>query len=190
MASVAENMEDRERIVAAGQELAQKRGYGGFILSDVADLSGIEAAQLNAQFQSKDELVGEIMQHYHAAFFGALATGSAEDSDPQHGLERFIGIVRDVLVVDNRMCLCGMLAADRELLSEAVRQQVAEFMTTSIKWLENKWRALGHADPHRAAVSTLARLEGGMLLCRATKDVGHFDAIADEIRDEARVAGN
>lgn len=179
------NPDEREQVLAATQMLVSSTGYGGVVLSDVAEASGVPYERLAELFGTKDDLMVEVMRGYGIAFFQSLHERSREDAGPKANIELFIAVIRDVLTIEDRMCLCGMLAADTDLLSEPVRQQTADFMNACIRWLEQQWRDLGHANAHAAAVNALARLEGGMLLSRVTKDVKHYDVVADDIRAEA-----
>jgi len=171
----------RGEILEAAQAMAQRRGYAGFSYRDIADRIGIKAASIHYHFASKDDLVVALARGYREDFFARLRARIEGKDDPAQQLRALIGLVREVLVEDDRMCLCGMLAADVELLSEEARAETAAFFTGAIEWLTGVWGALGHKDPAGAAADTMARLEGALLIARVSNDTDLYDRVARRI---------
>jgi AcrR family transcriptional regulator len=63
----------RERILQCAADLFLQNGYAGTSVRDIADAAGIKAASLYYHFDSKDDLLGEILRR------GVQATSDAFD---------------------------------------------------------------------------------------------------------------
>src|SRR5579872_2772954 len=98
------------RILDRAERLAQTRGFNGFSYADIAADLRVTKASLHYHFPTKAELGVALIERYAAAFAGALADLDLRSDNARHKLEEYVRIYRDVLV-DGRMCLCGMLAA-------------------------------------------------------------------------------
>jgi TetR/AcrR family transcriptional repressor of nem operon len=102
-------------------------------------------------------------------------------------LRAYAGLYASVLR-ENRMCLCGMLAAEYQTLPEAMRDAVVRFFDANESWLagvlttgvkEGTLSFVGSAaDTARMIIGTL---EGAMLVARPYGDVARFDAAADQL---------
>jgi TetR/AcrR family transcriptional repressor of nem operon len=89
---------------------------------------------------------------------------------------------------DERMCLCGMLAAEYRTLSDAMRDAVVAFFDHNEAWLDKVLREgrrrgelafTGSArDVARAMISAL---EGGMLTARPYSDPDRFRTTAQQM---------
>ena len=84
-----------------------------------------------------------------------------------------------------RLCLCGMLAAEYQTLPPAMRSAVLRFFTRNEAWLAGvlaDGAAAGEiqlAVPAQdTAVALVACLEGAMLVTRPFNDLARFDAAA------------
>lgn len=175
----------RTRILDSAQAMVQHRGYGGFSYRDIAGEIGVKSASIHYHFPSKDDLVVELARRYRDGFFKRLAQVSAADADPVDRITAFAGLFREALVEEDRMCLCGMLAADAELLTQRARGEAEAFFVDCTAWLEGEWRRLGVADGRRMALAALARLEGGMLISRISGTAEAFEAAAEGLIEEA-----
>jgi TetR/AcrR family transcriptional repressor of nem operon len=87
-----------------------------------------------------------------------------------------------------RMCLCGMLAAEYETLPKPIGEGIVRFFDANHAWL-SRVLADGRAarqltfegDPGDGAQSVLAGLERAMLLARPYGDPAHFDSAAQRL---------
>lgn len=93
----------------------------------------------------------------------------------------------DVLT-GNRMCLCGMLAAEYQTLSDPMRDAVLRFFDNNEAWLERILTAGERAGTLKfsgsardAARVIVSGLEGAMLVARPYDDIARFQAAADGI---------
>ena len=180
MASGARNAGTAQRILDIAERLMQVRGYNGFSYADIAEAIGLTKASLHYHFPSKAELGRRLMERYAENFFVALAAIDAACAGPREKLERYVSIYTDVLA-SNRMCLCGMLAAEHATLPKSIKAEVTRFFDANESWLagilEQSRRDRGlklAGTPVETARLMIAALEGAMMLARSYGDVERF----------------
>ena len=175
------------RILDVAERLLQVRGYNGFSYGDVAAELGITRAALHYHFPGKAELGQALIERYATRFSGALAELDATAGDAAAKLRGYVALYTDVLSAD-RMCLCGMLAAEHRTLPEPLRQAVCDFFAANTRWLRTVL-VEGCADgslrcpgtPENTASMILGALEGAMLITRLDGDVARFTATVDQL---------
>jgi TetR/AcrR family transcriptional repressor of nem operon len=177
------------RILDAAERMLQVRGYNGFSYGDVAEELGITRAALHYHFKGKSELGQALIARYATRFGAALDALDATAPDAAAKLRGYADLYLDVLSRD-RMCLCGMLAAEYRTLPEPLQESVSAFFDTNTGWLrgvleqgsaEGSLRLLG--SPDDVAAMVLGGLEGAMLITRLDGDVARFSAAAGHLLD-------
>jgi len=175
------------RILDVAERLLQVRGYNGFSYGDVATELGITRAALHYHFPGKGELGQALIERYATRFGAALAELDATAPDAAAKLRGYVALYTDVLSAD-RMCLCGMLAAEHRTLPDPLQQAVCDFFTANTTWLrkvleegcsDGSLRCPGTAEATASMV--LGTLEGAMLITRLDGDVARFTATADQL---------
>lgn len=173
-----------ERILDVAERLVQTRGYHGFSYADVAAELSITKPSLHYHFASKTELGETLIARYHTRFAAALEVIDAAGGDARTRLRRYASLYGDVLD-KQRMCLCGMLAADLETLPGKMRDEVVRFFDTSETWLEgvlDEGKSSGtlrnDTSSHDQAQMILSTLEGAMLVARSYHDPERFRVVA------------
>lgn len=175
------------RILDVAERLLQVRGYNGFSYGDVATELGITRAALHYHFPGKGELGQALIERYAMRFGAALAELDATAPDAAAKLRGYVALYTDVLSAD-RMCLCGMLAAEHRTLPDPLQQAVCDFFTANTTWLrkvleegcsDGSLRCPGTAEATASMV--LGTLEGAMLITRLDGDVARFTATADQL---------
>ena len=194
MASVAKaNRSDTAvRILDLAEHLVQVHGYNGFSYADIATALQVTKASLHYHFPSKAELGRSLMARYTEAFGKALAKIDLETRRPIKKLESYIAIYANVLAGD-RMCLCGMLAAEFATLPTLVQAEVLRFFDFNETWLAAVLSE-GRRDDQLAfegrtidvARSIMASLEGAMMLARTYGDVERFKHTSRRLLAEMR----
>ena len=121
-------------ILDVAERLVQTRGFNAFSYADVAGELGITKPALHYHFSGKAELGQALLDRYTTRFNEALEMIDAGASDAASKLEAYAGLYARVLAQD-RMCLCGMLAADFQTLPEPMRRAVIGFFDDNEKWL-------------------------------------------------------
>jgi TetR/AcrR family transcriptional regulator, transcriptional repressor for nem operon len=174
-------------ILDAAEALAQTRGYNGFSYADVASQLGVTKASLHYHFPSKAELGRALIERYHRTFAEALGAIDREFEEPCKKLERYVGLY-DAVLRNDRMCLCGMLAAEYATLPEAMQAQLHLFFNANERWLtavlEHGCR-VGRFEFKRSANERarvlLGALEGAMLIARSYGDARRFRVAANSL---------
>src|ERR1700749_1981481 len=124
----------RARILDVAERLVQTRGFNGFSYADVASELGVTKASLHYHFQGKAELGEELIDRYTERFTAELERIDADGLAPQAKLAAYASLYADVLRED-RMCLCGMLAAEYETLPTPMRDAILDFFDRNQVWL-------------------------------------------------------
>jgi len=176
------------RILEVAERLAQTRGFNGFSYADIAAELSITKASLHYHFASKADLGCALIVGYSKRFAEAL--GQIEAADPRDTLQRYVQLYETVLVRD-RMCLCGMLAAEISTLPDAMRAELRSFFDKNESWLASqlergrKSGALRFDGPALELARMLtAGLEGAMLLARSYEEPARFEATAKRLLAE------
>ncbi|MBI3649317.1 MAG: TetR/AcrR family transcriptional regulator [Actinobacteria bacterium] len=174
-------------ILDIAERLVQTRGFNGFSYADVASELSVTKASLHYHFPGKAELGEALISRYTGRFADALAEVDARGGDPRDKLDAYAGLYADVLR-GQRMCLCGMLAAEYETLPGSMREAVIHFFDVNEAWLgrvlaqgrrEGKLTFSGSAK--EAARLIVGGLEGAMLVARAQGDTARFRATAERL---------
>ena len=115
---------------------------------------------------------------------GPLAGLDATAPDAAAKLNGYADLYAAVLE-RQRMCLCGMLAAEYQTLPTGMRRRVTDFFALNTAWLRRVLEQ-GRADGsltlpgtvEDVAAMVLGGLEGALLICRMDGDVARFRAAA------------
>jgi TetR/AcrR family transcriptional repressor of nem operon len=165
------------------ERLLQDRGFNGFSYADVAAELQLTKPALHYHFASKADLGQALAVRYAARFREALGRLD-ELPGPRAKLAGYAGLYLGVLR-KQRMCLCGMLAAEYRTLPGPVQSSVLAFFDHNEEWLAHVLRegredgTLQFTGPARdAARMVIACLEGAMLVARPRADTAHFQAAA------------
>lgn len=176
-----------DRILDLAEHLVQTRGFNGFSYADIARELGVTKASLHYHFPTKADLGLRLIERYSESFARSLASINAGDDSASTKLATYASIYRRVLN-DDRMCLCGMLAADYSTLPEPMRSAVTRFFEENEAWLTGVL-AQGREDgdlsfpgePVDVARLLVGALEGGMLLARSFNEPTRFQTLADRL---------
>jgi len=174
----------RSRILDAGERLVQVRGFNGFSYADVAAELSLTKASLHYHFPSKAELGEALIARYADRFAHALATIDANITHPPAKLDAYASLYTEVLRQE-RMCLCGMLAAEYQTLPSPIRDAVVAFLDDNEAWLALVLEQ-GREDgclrfsntPADTARSIVSGLEGAMLVARPYGAIERFETAA------------
>jgi TetR/AcrR family transcriptional repressor of nem operon len=171
-------------ILDVAEQLVQTRGYNGFSYADVAAQLGVTKASLHYHFPSKAQLGSALIDRYQTNFGGALRAIDSGIKNPTEKLDRYIDLYDSVLRND-RMCLCGMLAAEYSTLPLSMQAALTAFFDANERWLTAAIQSgldcgaffLTEAANTRARV-LLGALEGAMLIARSYGDPSRFRTAA------------
>jgi len=172
------------RILDVAERLVQRRGFNWFSYADIAAELGVTKASLHYHFAGKAELGEALIDRYGTRFAEALRGIDSGCPDVRAKLEAYAALYAGVMN-DQRMCLCGMLAADFGTLPPAMRAAVVRFFDENEAWLEHvleEGAAEGavhyQGSAREEAQLILSTLEGAMLVARPYADPERFKAAA------------
>jgi TetR/AcrR family transcriptional repressor of nem operon len=167
-------------ILDVAERLAQTRGYNGFSYADIAIQLGVTKASLHYHFPSKAELGRALIERYRVLFRAALDGIDQQTKNPHEKLKQYVGLYNSVLS-NERMCLCGMLAAEYATLPAPMQRGLTLFFDDNERWLstvlEDGLRAgafLFREPAKERARVVLGALEGAMLVARSYGNPSRF----------------
>lgn len=174
-------------ILDVAEQLAQTRGYNGFSYADIAERLGVTKASLHYHFASKADLGRALITRYQVGFAHALDVIEQQERDPAERLRRYVALY-DAVMSDDRMCLCGMLAAEYATLPRPMQEQLKLFFDANERWLTAVLEAGSRAGrfgfsetPRERAQVLLGALEGAMLVARSYGDPQRFRSSAQHV---------
>lgn len=175
-------------VLDIAEQLAQTRGYNGFSYADIAAQLGVTKASLHYHFPTKAELGLALIERYRSVFDAALAAIDRKDKDASLKLRNYVGLYDSVLS-NERMCLCGMLAAEYATLPAPMQRALTSFFDANERWLTTVLAAgaregvfrFGETASERARL-LLGALEGAMLVARSYGDPRRFRAAAEHLQ--------
>ena len=176
-----------DKILDAAERLVQVRGYNGWSYADIAEELAITTASLHYHFPTKAALGTSLIDRYTVRFREALEQLDRNERTAKAKLAAYAGLYVDVLR-KNRMCLCGMLAADLSTLPKEMREGVKRFFDDNEAWLAavldagRKEGQLGfRGAPIDQARFVLYSLEGAMLVARSYGEPARFTTAIDRL---------
>jgi TetR/AcrR family transcriptional repressor of nem operon len=171
-------------VLDVAEQLAQKRGYNGFSYAVIAAHLGVTKASLHYHFRSKADLGRALIERYRTMFDSALSAIDRSTQDPGDKLRRYVALYESVLS-NERMCLCGMLAAEYATLPPPMQKGLTSFFDANERWLTTVLASglrpgiLRFSDsPNERARMLLGALEGAMLVARSYRDPSRFHTAA------------
>lgn len=178
------NGDTAQRILDIAERLVQMRGYNAFSYAHIAAELGITKASLHYHFSGKAELGQALIARYAQRFALALEEIDSKATPAPAKLAAYAGLYADALR-GQRMCLCGMLAAEYQTLPERIRKAVVAFFDDNEIWLERVLEQ-GRTDDtlkfdgsaRDTARMIISGLEGAMLVARPYGDVRRFQTTA------------
>jgi TetR/AcrR family transcriptional repressor of nem operon len=175
------------RILDAAEKLIQTRGFNGFSYADVSAAVGITKASLHYHFPTKAKLGLTLILRYQETFGAALEDLAATRGDARDLLRGYVQLYSNVLG-RNRMCLCGMLAAEYTTLPRPMQEGLRAFFDANERWLvkvlEEGARTgvlVFEGSPTDEARLLVAALEGALLVARSYDDAARFESAAARV---------
>jgi TetR/AcrR family transcriptional repressor of nem operon len=176
-----------QRILDVAERLVQTRGFNGFSYADIASALTLTKASLHYHFPTKAELGKRLIERYEAGFLKALEEIDRTTPDARDKLRRYAKIYADVLRND-RMCLCGMLAAEYATLPKPMKTEMRHFFDENERWLTRVLEAGRASGSLRftgsaldVARALLGSLEGAMMIARSYGEVARLETVAERL---------
>jgi TetR/AcrR family transcriptional repressor of nem operon len=171
-----------QQILDIAQRLVQTRGFNAFSYADIANELSVSKASLHYHFASKAKLGVRLIERYEDEF-GRLLDGIDLGSGTAALKLQHYALVYAHVLADQRMCLCGMLAAEFETLPKAMQTALDGFFALNERWLvtvleEGRSSGTLHfkGTASEAAQYIISSLEGSMMMARSHGGMARFDA--------------
>lgn len=174
----AKGRETRRRIVDAASDLMVERGVGAVSLDEVGQVTSTSKSQMYHYFSSKDELVAAVVECVRDRIlaFQADLLGTVESVDDlQRWADSIVALQRQAPTWSG--CPLGTLASELVGETGVGRFDIHEafdswqlVLVAVFERLRDSGRLRADADPERLALSTLASLQGGLLMSKALQD--------------------
>lgn len=177
----------RDRILGAAVDLFSEQGFGDTSVSDVLDASGTGKSQFYHYFESKADLIREVLR------FQRLE--SLPNRNPDHGhLDTWARLRSwfDRLLEMTEASGCGGLdligsfptdlAGDASLRREIVRTTHLRrrLLHRGLRRMKNRGELTAEADPERMASFAAAAIEGGLHLSSTDESTDALSVALDE----------
>ena len=174
------------RILDSAERLVQNRGFNGFSYADIAAELGITKASLHYHFASKAGLGEAVIARYTAHAVETLAAIESTVTAGPDRLRAYADQYADRLS-DNKLGLCGMLAAELQTIPGPMRHALITFFDANEAWLERVLeqgradRSLSFDGPTENTARTIvAVLQGALLVTRPYGDADRFRATTEQ----------
>ena len=168
-----------DRIIASAESQARSGGYNAFSFREIAKEIGIKSASIHYHFPTKENLAAELVRRYTEKFNEHLQIISESKGSTEQQLSDYAALLYHALKVDQKMCLCGMFAAEIDVLPDDVKSNTRLFFESQIQWLTHLFTHHGIVDAESEAIKLLANMEGAMLLARAFDSEDYFTRAID-----------
>jgi TetR/AcrR family transcriptional repressor of nem operon len=171
-------MTKKAQLLKAAEGKVRTGGYNNFSFRELAADVGIKSASVHYHFPTKEDLGAELARQYTDTFMNALGDPMELTSAGKNPIEIYTQQFRSSLLIDKKMCLCGLLGAESDSLPNKVRTETKRFFSANIAWLEQAHAAIEPNDHQQAkinAVKTVSLLEGAMMISKTLDDVEIFN---------------
>jgi TetR/AcrR family transcriptional repressor of nem operon len=170
----AAKLDTRQTILDAGQAVVQARGYNALSFRELGKTVGIKSASIHYHFPTKGDLGAALAKRYTETAAAMFERVLAATPDAAERMRRYTDVFRAALVNDNRMCLVGIMAAEKTDLPAEVLVQVEAFVAVNVAWLT---QVLGLTGPQAGpkALAVLSAINGAQLMARGGGDVAIYD---------------
>nr|WP_063571712.1 TetR/AcrR family transcriptional regulator [Luteibacter rhizovicinus] len=169
----------RQSILSVARKMVQSRGYSALSFREIAASVGVKSASVHYHFPTKGSLGSELAREYTDEMAAFLSEALDASKDTAAFMAKYVAVFRAALVNENRMCMCGVMAAERDELPEEVQVEVQRFSEVNVTWLA---KALGREDAkipanvrQTRALAIFAGVEGSQLVARSRGDVAVYD---------------
>jgi TetR/AcrR family transcriptional repressor of nem operon len=177
----------RGRLLVEAEFLVRTRGYSGFSYADLAKAVGISKASIHHHFPAKEDLGAALIDTYRERYDASLKAIWEESAS---GLVRISAYARLYLegLRQDQGCLCGVMACERDILPQRLRDGIARFFEEHLNWLQRVLEAgVKNAtirqgiDQATQAKLILSTLEGVLMLGRLFEEKSGFAAAVDAL---------
>jgi len=177
-------MTKKQELLQIAQNKVREGGYNNFSFRELAKEVGIKSASVHYHFPTKADLGAELAKQYTDDFISALGEPKAHVASGKNPVGIYIEQFRHALYQDKKMCLCGLLGAESDVLPELVRAEIKRFFNKNLAWLEQAYLSVITDNvlvAKQQAIKTISLLEGAMMISIAIEDNSVFENAAEQL---------
>jgi TetR/AcrR family transcriptional repressor of nem operon len=173
-------------IMDAARAMVQARGYNGLSFRELAKDVGVKSASIHYHFPTKGDLGAALARRYSDEAVDIFNGFLEASQDTETCIKKYTDVFRSALSNNNRMCLCGIMAAEHDDLPPEVRAEVDRFTDVNVEWLVkllSRGRSKATAEETRQrALAIFAAVEGAQLVARGRGDIAVYDQTIEAYR--------
>lgn len=162
----------RDQIIEAADRLFYRQGYDHTSFADIAAVVQISRGNFYHHFESKDEILGAVIEERLAGTRRMLARWESEGKRPADRIRSFIHILlMNQDDIQRYGCPVGTLCTELAKLNHGSRKEANQLFELFQTWLARQFRLLGReVDADILAMHLLARSQGVATLANAFRD--------------------
>ena len=181
---MAETSQTFERLMKAAEDRIRSDGYHAMSFRELADDLGIKSSSVHYYFRRKEDLAVALVGRYSDMFFSELEKNAASAQTGTERVRAICGLYRDAFTQSERVCLCGVLGAEKGGLPVDVSNAVGRFLSKNVDWVKSALPTNTSLEHQQArAEHIIASLQGALILAKNLSGVEVFDRIVDDILD-------
>lgn len=170
-------------ILDIATELFRKRGYNASSMADIANESGLLKGSLYSHFDSKEDILFQVLLNLTEQFRSAVLSIAYDDEITSHlRLKNILDIIEDVYIV-KKGCVLGVLSMEITNTIPRARKIIYSFF---VEWaaafeyiLKEKY---GKVKAKALGEDIVVRIEGSIMWMRTSNDPSVFTRTCKEIR--------
>ena len=185
--SVTNACDTKTKILDLAEAFLQDKGFNAFSYHDIAAQLGIKNAAVHYHYPTKEKLGIDIIQRARTRFAALQQRAVQRNDDPWHQLDLFLGIYRNNLLRQQKVCLLGSLGTDYFTLPNPTQTEIRLLVNEMLDWLTavlEAGRTSGHftfrGEAAHKAMAFTTSLAGALPMARIT-DNAHYFAIEKQL---------
>ena len=128
------------------EHLTQTKGFNGFSYLDLADEIGIKNSSIHYHFKAKADLALALVERLHENHSVVFEDLNKTLDTPQQRLQAVVDYFQSY-IQDEKFCMCGMLAAELQSVSPAVKSRLVAYFKDLQNWLTEQFAAMAFPCP-------------------------------------------
>lgn len=161
-------------IMRSAEDKARSGGYNAFSFREIAKDIGIKSASIHYHFPTKADLATSMAERYTEKFNVFLVNIQEREGTLHDKLSAYANLFYHALHTEQRMCLCGLFAAEMNVLPDDVKKATRLFFEAHVRWIQTLLEQHAIPSAHTEALKILASMEGGMIVAKALESEEYF----------------
>jgi TetR/AcrR family transcriptional regulator, transcriptional repressor for nem operon len=172
----------QQKLLDAAESRFRSDGYHGVSFRELADELEIKSSSVHYYYRRKQDLGLAVVERYATRLFEKLEDKCAFATTTRERLMAFCQVYRDAFVEQDKICLCGMLGAEKDGLPDELRKAVAGFLEGHIVWVADTMADdLGPERARARSEHIVATMQGALILAKNLSGIPLFDRIVADL---------